>query len=753
MSYLPFAYPKPGTNLQDLLLDSAGPVPPPPSFPPAKTGSRHYHTWRNAIAREAIKEKEGAKSAAENNPEEIPGRVTERYQDQNFIQCFQPLLTFRPQSLTDEAPVAGENRREQSLKKIIQIACEKGLKAKAVGTGHSFSDVMTTPDFLVVTDDLNEMLEYDFVDSTDKKMMEINIAHYPLLREKIRKEGYAEFIGETDDEDRRPALVEFEAGIKLFDLTDALWKRGWSLYNLGTYQGQSFIGASSTSTHGSGLTLGPLPDMIRSMVLVADEGIVYRIEPDNGITNTENLSVAAPEHFPKNMSSESGAEVRIYASQNDRGVDYLIQDDGFFNAALVNVGTFGIVYSVIIQVIPRLCLLETAELTTWEDLQDRLKDPAQYAAIFETKEFISTLKFKAAVPAGYEAYEQDGFLRLENIRQTSMLFNPNYYNRSDKKRIFFRITRQYEVPYKLVVENDWLDDNDRGRLLDPKIKKIMQPIFDIIGERLAKEEPEQTRLYELKEKLICGTILFEQTAKSDMLKTMDKASPFLGWLADLSQEDLIQALLDGALKNKTLNMIADTIFKADDTANSIVSSGPILPKENEFYFNRNYRVHIKSSDLNGYGIETGFRFEKLESETVPQYITAIQRAIDIAEEHWLEGRYMQTATTAVRFVQGTPAYLSPQYGYTTCMIEMLNVADTHGGKELFYRFQKEFEKMNARPHWGLDLSVTTGNNKFLERTYPKFPLWKRVYDLFNVHGTFDNRFTDRMGLSVQRYQR
>lgn len=747
MSYYQFAYPKKGEGVSGLLDGHA----PPPLVQPTLLGGMHYRTWRNATAREAIKEKENAQAAAKNNPEEIPGDVTERYQDQNFIQCFQPLQTFRPQSLTREMPVPGQNRNEQSLKKIVQLACQQGLKVKAVGTGHSFSDVMTTPDFLVVTDDLNKMLEHDSSDAHDQKTAELNIRHYPLLQEKIRTDGYAEFINEAGDPDRRPALVEFEAGIKLFDLTDALWNRGWSLYNLGTYQGQSFIGAASTSTHGSGLGLGPLPDMIKSLVLVADKGLVFRIEPTDGITSTEGLARAKPEHFPKDLPAESEGDVSIYDSQNDEGVDYLIQDDSFFNAALVNVGTFGIIYSVIIQVIPRLCLLETAELITWEKLKERLDNAAGYADIFQEKEFVSGLKFKVPGPA---EYDQDGFLKVKNIRQTSMLFNPNYYGRSnDKKRIFFRITRQYEVPYKLVEQNGWLDNDDRGRLLDPKFKKIMQPVFDIIGERLAKDEAEQIRLYELKEKLICGTILFEQTAKSDIMKTVDKLSSYLGWLADLSQDDVVQAVFNGLLGNKTLNIVADTMFKADETANRIIKDGSIAPRQDEFYFNRNYRVHIKSSDLNGYGIETGFRFEKQDSDAKPQYISAIQGAIDIAEEHWLEGRYMQTATTAVRFVKGSSAYLSPQYGYTTCMIEMLNVADTHGGKELFYRYHKEFDKMGARPHWGLDLSVTTGNNNFLERTYPKFVLWKRAYDLFNVDGTFDNRFTDRMGLSVQPYQR
>jgi hypothetical protein len=81
------------------------------------------------------------------------------------------------------------------------------------------------------------------------------------------------------------------------------------------------------------------------------------------------------------------------------------------------------------------------------------------------------------------------------------------------------------------------------------------------------------------------------------------------------------------------------------------------------------------------------------------------------------------------------------------MIELLNQSDTHGGKELFYRYQRELFRYGSRPHWGLDLSVTTGNNGLLQRMYPKFAEWRKVYDSLNASGTFCNRFTDRMGLS------
>lgn len=687
----------------------------------------HYYTWRNVTARDALKEKESPDFTG-TNPEPIPGVVQPRYQDQNFIQCVQPLQLFRPQTLIGEARSKDNKRNEAGLKKIVTDAFSRGLKVKAVGTGHSFSDIMTTPDFLVVTDDLNEMLTVVTPGSgAEEKIREINIRHYNRLQKEIKESGYAKFIDYQGDDDHKPALVEFEGGIKLTKLNEELWNRGWSLYNLGTYQGQSFVGAVSTSTHGTGLDLVPLPDMIKSLVIVADEGIVYRIEPTIGISSVDGLPHAAPNHFPPTVKEElHQKKIGIYKAQGDPGVDYLIQDDDFFNSVLVNVGTFGLIYSVIIEVIPRFCLIETAEITTWTDLRKRLLNAEKRKEIFEEKQFITNeLKYKIAYPDSDpdKNISIGDPLKVKKIRQSSMLFNANDYD----GEYFFRITRLYEVSWKRALDNGWIDEEgeDKGRLLSNEIKKVAQFSLNKLGEKLERKKYAQNELYREKVRMILSNVVFSPLRKNKF-----------------------EASLQSVLQNQSLFHDTPQIEKLIADARK----QPIEPESKAFYFNRNYRVYLKSSDLNGYGIETGFRFEKTESDIVPPYIAAIDRSIEIAKQHWEEGRYMQTATTAVRFVKASRAYLSPQYGETTCMIEMLNVADTHGGKELFYRYQKEFEKMGGRPHWGLDLSVTTGNNDFFKR-YPKFPVWKKVYDLMNVKGTFDNRFTDRMGLSIQAYKR
>lgn len=715
MSYLDYAYPKKGGPFDKLKLDSLNPFVIPE---PAPGGGEYYFTWRNVIARNILSEKE-PRFDANDNPERIPPNVTGRYQDQNYFQTVQPLQLFRPSTLTgvkylfnkkSSKMITVKDEVTDGIKGIVKRAFEKKLKVKAVGTGHSFSDIMTTPDYLVYTDDLKEMLE----DENGE------IRHTALLRDDIKKDGYAFYADKVSE---NPSLAEFEAGIKIKDLNEQLWDKKLSLANMGTYQGQSFIGAVSTSTHGTGQELGPLPDMIKSIVIVCDTGLVLRIEPKNGITqptaNVKSLKGPISENLPQGFRDLMKSDGLFEAHRDDRGVDYLVQDNDWFNSTLVNVGTFGIVYSLIIEVLPRFCLLETMEVTTWDDLKNRLLEQQwlldryirpdddvqsfELHEIFEKKEFKTNLKIKGT----------NETLIVDKIRQAGFLFHPNKYD----GKIYCRIIRQYYVDYAQAKKNDWLNEHDKGRILDPVAKTFAAMSLDTQGETLKYDAKPRETWYKKRVRQVLQAVIF-QPISGNAYETIDQP------VENYTEADL-----------------------------------PSKPEKNGFYLNRNYRVYLKPSDLSGYGIETGFGMNPLSQSTVlneeqkkqPAYIAAIDEIIRIAEEHWKEGKYVQTGNAAIRFVKGSRAYLSPQRNELTCMVEMLNVSDTHGGKELFYRYQRELFRFGGRPHWGLDLSVTTGNNNLLEKMYPMFSVWKKVYDSLNCFGTFNNRFTDRMGLSVQDF--
>lgn len=736
-----------------------------PADPPSvdeTTQGVHYHTWRNVIARESLAEKEVFDPA--NNPERIPQpHNKDRYQDQNFIQVVQPLQVFYPITLAGGKKQVtlqdgkGETQTETKpdpveggIKGVVIAAVEAGLKVKAVGSGHSFSDVATTSDFLIVTDGLNEILEpmptnvNSFSQVSSKSSP--NIRHFPYLKKVIQDEGYEGFLksilptngeqatrsfyGKAKD---NPDLVEFEAGIKIEALNEALWKRKKSLYNMGTYQGQSFIGAASTSTHGAGHRLPPLPDMIKSMVIVVDGGYVFRIEPTIGITQPTAPGELDQTKLPpsaENVWEELVKRSAISKAAEDH-VDFLIQDDAWFASALVNVGTFGIVYSVIIEVVPQYYLLETAELSTWEEVRKRLKEqnhylhrdqlpPKQQRSIANTSELFEWRPFTARVPRDPhrpcgKLEAGDETITVDEIVQTIIEVHPHKYPDQDGPHIC-RIVRRYKVEVTSPVANrtirlnNWGARIKNGRKVGEGSPFVLAPL-NCTAESVRHDPKDQEKKYE----------------KDTLLNAVAIMRPTSGRRAESM-----------ALFNHRKQRLED-----------LLEVGNIPPYCSDYYVNRNYFTHVLAY-FPGYGVELAFSTKPTASTgSIPAYIAAMNHILDMAQKHWETGRYIQSSPIAMRFVKASNAHLAMQYsdeGEPSCMIELLNQIDTHGGKELFYRYERELFRFGARPHWGLDLSVTTGNNGLLANMYPQFPQWHKAYKAFNYKGTFNNRFTDRMGL-------
>lgn len=202
----------------------------------------------------------------------------------------------------------------EELIACVQQAEANNLRVRAAGSGHSFSNIATTTDYLVYTKAFNKPLVLDAT----------------ALRDGIDA----------------TQLFETEAGITIQDLIDTLALHNRALPNLGSYTGQAVIGAIATSTHGSGMGLGPLPAMVRSLVIVAGDGKVYRIEPSSGITDP--------------------------AKYNHPTIE-LKQDDDWFYSAVVNMGCMGVIYSITIKTEPLYNLVERREVTTWSAVKQLLQ--------------------------------------------------------------------------------------------------------------------------------------------------------------------------------------------------------------------------------------------------------------------------------------------------------------------------------------------------------------------------------------------
>lgn len=231
-------------------------------------------------------------------------KIRTRARWQNTIRKFKvtPVKLFEPESLTD-------------IVSIVQEAESKNLKVRAVGSGHSFSDVAVTHEYLVDLYRLDKVTRYN-----------------------------AEVLKE---EFKTTKLVESQAGISIRALNRRLDTMNLALINMGGIDHQKLAGVIATGTHGTGKDLEAMQGFVRSLVLVAGEGKIYRIERTNGITD--------PAKF------------------NEAGIE-LIQDDDVFYSAVLSFGSMGIIYSLVLEVREPYYLRETKLPLTWEELKKKWLD-------------------------------------------------------------------------------------------------------------------------------------------------------------------------------------------------------------------------------------------------------------------------------------------------------------------------------------------------------------------------------------------
>jgi len=140
---------------------------------------------------------------------------------------------------------------EDELRSTLLEARAQGLRVKAVGGGHSFSDAACTDGVLVSLDALSRVLAVE--------------------------------------QDR----VTVEAGIRLEALNDALAGRGLALGILGSIAKQSVAGAIATGTHGSGPRHGSLSSMVCGLRLMLADGSVRDLTPGDELFDAARVGLGA----------------------------------------------------------------------------------------------------------------------------------------------------------------------------------------------------------------------------------------------------------------------------------------------------------------------------------------------------------------------------------------------------------------------------------------------------------------------------
>ncbi|PYI40117.1 FAD-linked oxidoreductase [Arthrobacter psychrolactophilus] len=129
----------------------------------------------------------------------------------------------------------------------VEHAAAAGSTVKAVGAGHSFTDIALTGGVQLRLDGLSGLM------SLDREAKQATIA----------------------------------GGTRLFEVPALLAPYGLAMENLGDIDHQSISGAISTGTHGTGLKFGGLATQVRALTLVTGTGEVVRC------SSTENPEIFA----------------------------------------------------------------------------------------------------------------------------------------------------------------------------------------------------------------------------------------------------------------------------------------------------------------------------------------------------------------------------------------------------------------------------------------------------------------------------
>ena len=133
---------------------------------------------------------------------------------------------------------------EDEICSIVRDACTSGERVKAIGSGHSFTDIACTTGRMLRLEGYNKILEID----------------------------------------AKTGLVTMQSGISIAALSEELSKHGLALENQGDVAYQTIAGAISTATHGTGAKLRNISSQVRGLSLVLADGSVLRCsateEPD-----------------------------------------------------------------------------------------------------------------------------------------------------------------------------------------------------------------------------------------------------------------------------------------------------------------------------------------------------------------------------------------------------------------------------------------------------------------------------------------
>lgn len=301
------------------------------------------------------------------------------------IEVVQDLLDFHSEPATVCRP--------HTLAELVAavVSTEPGHNIRAVGSVWAPSDV-NRADCVIRTEHLDQFLTQPWL--APKQLDDMRVRQPALASSVLASISRDLQLVEDDDPNRGPnshPLVWVEAGIKVRQLLADLESCGLCLPTMGAGAGQSLAGILSTATHGGDFAVNPLPSWVRAVHLVAAGGQEWFVT-DSG----SSLSIDALAEDP-NWCPDAR----------------LVKDSDLLNALRVSVGRFGVIYSVVLEVVPQYGMLEVTSKEDWKSLHALLAaSPSADTGVFLQPVTTATAGWLsetliAPLDRQISAYEQD----------------------------------------------------------------------------------------------------------------------------------------------------------------------------------------------------------------------------------------------------------------------------------------------------------------------------------------------------------
>lgn len=187
----------------------------------------------------------------------------------------------------------------EGLREILRRAAGENKRVRAFGGKWSLNNIAFTNEFLI-------------------NCNELNYCQVGIRNARHVTPAY---------EEKRHRLAFVQCGVRVKQLNRALQEKNLALSTSGASDGQTFIAAVATGTHGSAHLVGSMQDYVRGIhLLISDrESVFIQRQSDPAVTK---------------------------AYCNWLGETKLILDDELFNAAVVGFGSFGLVHGLLIETEP-----------------------------------------------------------------------------------------------------------------------------------------------------------------------------------------------------------------------------------------------------------------------------------------------------------------------------------------------------------------------------------------------------------------